>query len=138
VETVIEDLKVYGGWGQSTKQPGVEGSRRVLILSILRDHCLILHPEQQARITAKKPLYTIGSLQRQLKLQSFVVWLEEWLEGEGMDDKITQLATFIEPLVPLQESTKHMNGRDLGKLEPTPSLNYRVEVVRTHFGLEQE
>jgi hypothetical protein len=74
VETVIEDLKVYGGWGQSTKQPGVEGYRRVLILSILRDRGLILHPEQQARVAAKAPLYTIGSLQRHLKLQAFIVW----------------------------------------------------------------
>ena len=133
VETVIEDLKVYGGWGQSTKQPGVEGSRRVLILSILRDHCLILHPEQQARVAAKEPLYTIGSLQRHLKLQAFIVWLEEWLEGEGLDDRIAQLTTLIEPLVPLQESAKHMNGRDLGKLESTPSLERRAKNVQACF-----
>jgi hypothetical protein len=50
------------------------------------DHCLILHPEQQARAAAKKPLYTIGSLQRHLKLEVFTVWREEWLEGEGLDN----------------------------------------------------
>jgi hypothetical protein len=32
VEVAIEDLKVYEGWGQSTKQPDEEGSRRGLIL----------------------------------------------------------------------------------------------------------
>jgi len=133
VETVIEDLKVYGGWGQATKQPGVEGSRRVLILSILRDHCLILHPEQQARATAKEPLYTIGSLQRHLKLQAFIVWLEEWLEGEDMDDKIAQLATYIMPLAPLQESTKHMSGRDLGRLEPTRALKRHAQELQAYF-----
>jgi hypothetical protein len=127
VETVIEDLKVYGGWGKATKQPGVEGSRRVLILSLLRDHCLILHPKQQARAAAREPLYTIGSLQRHLKLEAFIVWLDEWLEGEGLNDKIVQLTEAILPLAPLQKSTKHMSGRDLGRLEPTPGLQYRVQ-----------
>jgi hypothetical protein len=30
VEVAIEDLKVYEGWGQATKQPGDEGSSRGL------------------------------------------------------------------------------------------------------------
>ncbi|SEH06117.1 transposase [Candidatus Venteria ishoeyi] len=130
VETVIEDLKVHEGWGKSTKQPGVEGSRRVLILSLLCDHCLILHPEQQARAAAKEPLYTIGSLQRHLKLEAFTVWLEEWLEGEGLDNKIVQLTEAILPLVPLQKSDKHMTGHELGKLEPTPGLKYRIQELQ--------
>ena len=57
VEVAIEDLKVHEGWGQATKQPGVEGSRRVLILSLLCDHCLLLHPEQQARVEHRQHLY---------------------------------------------------------------------------------
>ena len=130
VETVIEDLKVYGGWGQATKQPGVEGSRRVLILSILRDHCLLLHPEQQACAAAKKPLFTIGSLQRHLKFEAFIVWLDEWLEGEGMSDKIVQLTEAILPLVPLEKSSKHMSGRESGRFEPTPSLQYRAQELQ--------
>ena len=130
VETVIEDLKVHGGWGKATKQPGVEGSRRVLILSLLCDHCLTLHPEQQARAAAKKPLYTIGSLQRHLKLEAFTVWLEEWLEGEGLDDKVAQLTEAILPLAPLQESGKHMSERDLGRLEPTQGLQYRAQALQ--------
>jgi len=134
VETVIEDLKVYGGWGNATKQPGVDGSRKVLILSLLHDHCLILHPEQQARATAKQPLYTIGSLQRHLQLEALIAWLNDWLEGEGMGDKITQLREAIMPLAPLQKSAKHMSERDLGKLEPTPSLQYRALEVQARAG----
>lgn len=130
VETVIEDLKVHEGWGQSTKQPGVEGSRRVLILSLLCDHCLLLHPEQQARATAKQPLFTIGSLQRRLKITAFMAWLEQWLEGAGGADKIAQLTAAILPLVPLQVSEKHMSGRDLGRLKSTPGLVYRAKEVQ--------
>ena len=130
VETVIEDLKVYGGWGNATKQPGVDGSRKVLILSMLHDHCLILHPKQQARATAKQPLYTIGSLQRHLQLEALIAWLNDWLEGEGVGDKITQLREVILPLAPLQKSAKHMSERDLGRLESTPSLQYRAQKLQ--------
>jgi hypothetical protein len=46
VEVVIEDLKVHEGWGPATKQPGVDGSRRGLTLSLLCDHCLLFTPNQ--------------------------------------------------------------------------------------------
>jgi hypothetical protein len=127
VETVIEDLKVHEGWGQATKQPGIEGSRRVLTMSLLCDHCLILHPEQQARAMAKQPLYTLGSLQRRLKITAFTAWLEQWLDGEELIDKLTQLTQAILPLVPLQESSKHLSGRSGGRQEATPALKYRAK-----------
>lgn len=122
VETVIEDLKVHGGWGKATKQTGVEGSRRVLILSLLCAHCLILHPEQLARAAVKQPLYTIGSLQQHLKLEAFTLWLKEWLAGDGLDHKLTLLTDAILPLAPLLQSDKHMSGRHLGRLASTTRL----------------
>ncbi len=128
VEVSIEDLKVYEGWGQATKQPGVEGSRRVLILSLLCDHCLLLHPDQQAQVEHRQPMYTIGSLQRHVQMQAFFAWITEWLDDdEAFTDKLAQLAEVIQDLVPLQCSTKHMGNRDLGRLEPTPSLKYRAQ-----------
>lgn len=125
-------MKVHGRWGQATKQTAIEGSRRVLILSLLCDHCLILHPEQQTRATAKKPLYTFGSLQQHLKMTAFMAWLAEWLEGEGLVDQLQRLKEVILVLVPLQNSDKHMNGRDLGKLEATPALKYRAQEVKVY------
>ncbi len=127
VEVAIEDLKVHEGWGQATKQPGVEGSRRVLILSLLCDHCLLLHPEQRARVEHRHPLYTIGSLQRYLQMQALLAWITEWLEDEAFADKLERLARAIQELVPLQPSTKHMCNRELGRMEPTPSLKYRAQ-----------
>lgn len=56
VDVTIEDLKVYEGWGQATKPPDDEGSRRGLSLSRWCDHCLLLHPEQQARIAQRQPM----------------------------------------------------------------------------------
>lgn len=58
VEVAIEDLKVYEGWGQSTKQPGEEGSRRCLILSLLCDHCRNRYPKTASpRSTAAAFVY---------------------------------------------------------------------------------
>ena len=47
VEVFLEDWKGHEGWGQLTKQPDEEGSSRGLILSLLLDHCLLLHPHQR-------------------------------------------------------------------------------------------
>ncbi len=125
VEVAIEDLKVYGGWGQSTKHPDEEGSRRGLILSLLCDHSLLLHPDQQACIAHKQPLYTIGSLQRRLQMESFTTWLEDWTDNSEFKDKLDQLTEAIRPLFPLKPSKKHSSGQKMGRLEPTPGLKYR-------------
>jgi hypothetical protein len=56
VEVFFED------WRHEAKQLDEDGSSRGLILSLLFDHCLLLHPEQTARIENKLPAYTVGSL----------------------------------------------------------------------------
>jgi hypothetical protein len=48
VEVFFSDWKQYEGWCQMAKQPGVEGSNRGLILSLLTDYALLLRPEQTA------------------------------------------------------------------------------------------
>lgn len=125
IEVTIEDLKVYGGWGQSTKHPDVEGSCGGLTLSLLCDHSLLFHPDQQACIAQHKPLYTIGSLQRRLQMESLTTWLDDWLDDSTFKDKLEQLTKTIRPLFPLKRSKKHVSGKDMGRLEPTPSLKYR-------------
>ena len=68
VEVFFEGWKLYEGWGREAKQLDEEGSSRGLILSLLFDHCLLLHPEQTARIENKLPAYTVGSLQRKSQM----------------------------------------------------------------------
>jgi hypothetical protein len=118
-------VKVYEGWGQSTKQPDEEGSRRGLTLSLLCDHCLLLHPSFQARVAQRQPLFTIGSLQRRLQMESFTTWLNDWLDDSKLEHKLEQLTEAIRPLFPLQPSKKHLSGQEMGRLEPTPTLKYR-------------
>ncbi len=70
------------------------------------------------------PLCTIGRLQRHLKMESFISWLDDWLNESEFAEKLEQLTQAILPLVPLQPSKKHMHGQVLGRLEHTPALKY--------------
>ena len=78
---------------------------------------------------SKYPRFTTTSA-----IRGFNRLAKDRIEGEGMGDKITQLRETIMPLVPLQKSAKHMSERDLGRLEPTPSLQYRVLEVQARAG----
>jgi len=80
VEVFFEDWKLYEGWGREAKQLDEEGSSRGLILSLLFDHCLILHPEQSARIENKLPAYTVGSLQRKSQMDVLLEFIKAMLE----------------------------------------------------------
>ena len=61
IEVFFEDWKLYEGWGQLAKQSGEEGASRGLILSLRLDHCLLLHPEQTARLENNLPTCTVVS-----------------------------------------------------------------------------
>ena len=67
VEVFTQDWKSYEGWGQLTKQPGDEGARHSVILSLLVDHSLFLHPDQQRQLKNNLPAYTVGSLRAKCK-----------------------------------------------------------------------
>jgi hypothetical protein len=127
VEVFIQDWKAHEGWGSLTQQTGEEGSRQSLILSLLADHCLLLHPLQRARIEHNLPAYTVGSLINQIKVDcwSDVIW--DLLSDDDPREALTRLTdTLKKQVFPLNLSKKHMINRDLGRLEPTPSLKYRA------------
>jgi len=126
VEVFFEDWKLYEGWGREAKQLDEEGSSRGLILSLLLDHCLLLHPEQTARIENKLPAYTVGSLQRKSQMDVLLEFIKTLLEHESPADKLKELAGLIDDVFQLMPSGKHMVGRDLGCLEPAASLRYRT------------
>ena len=122
VEVFIEDFKVYEGWGQLAKQQGVEGSSRSLVLSLLCDLALFLHPSQEASIENKRPAFTVGSLLRKVRTQALLLFLKTLVVCEEGQQKLELLAQKIEEVFELKPSTKHMSGRKLGRMEPSPSL----------------
>jgi len=103
-----------------------EGSSRGLVLSLLFDHSLLLHPEQTARIENKLPAYTGGSLQSKSQMDVLLEFIKTVLEHESPADKLKALAGLIDDVFQLMPSGTHMFGRDLGCLEPTVSLQCRA------------
>jgi hypothetical protein len=125
VEVFFSDWKLYEGWGQLTKQPDEEGSSRSLILSLLLDHCLFFHPQQLTRLENKLPACTVGSLRDKIRAQCLLEFIRGLLLADNVQEKLDLLAKTVEEVFHLADSKKHMNGRDLGRLEPTPSLKYK-------------
>ena len=111
---------------QLAKQPDEEGSSRGLTLSLLLDLCLLLHPEQLARVKDKLPAYTVGSLQRRTQMEVLLAYVQQLLQETNPTAKLTQLGELIQEVFQLRPSGKHMSGREFGCLEPTPSLRYRA------------
>ena len=127
VEVFIEDWKSNEGWGTLTKQTGPDGSSQSLILSLLADHCLLLHPQQLARIENKLPAYTVGSLTNQIRVDCLFDFIRELLADDDPEEKLNRLTETLKSQVfTLNPSRKHMVNRDLGRLEPTPGLKYRA------------
>jgi len=129
-EVFIEDLKLCQGWGQLTKQMDYEGSSRSLILSLLLDHCLLSHPQQFALIENKLPASTVGSLLENIRLDSFLHFIRSLLSSASLDQKLELLANSLSDIFSLSPSKKHMSGRNLGRLEPSPSLFSRARLVQ--------
>lgn len=129
VEVFHEDWKQNEGWGKLTKQQGEEGSSQSLILSLLTDHCLLLHPEQLARVENNLPACTVGSLRARVKVEALLDFIRELVSSEDSNERLTQFGEKIKEIFSLEPSKKHMIGRDLGRLESTPSLKYKAAAV---------
>jgi len=111
VEVFIADWKQYEGWAVLSKHIGFEGSKRSLILSLLFDHCLMLHPEQQARIKNNLPAATVGSL-RQKAIQVHILQsIKDIIEAPDVKEQLVLFAHNIENIYCLRDSTKHLAAR---------------------------
>src|SRR5215813_7085557 len=126
VEVFIQDWKSYEGWSQLTKQPGEEGARHSVILSLLVDHSLFLHPEPQRQPKTNLPAYTVGSLRTHVQAECLIDVIDDLVSADHPQDQLQRFAKALHEVFALGQSTKHMIRRQLGRLEPTPSLKYRA------------
>jgi len=129
VEVFIQDWKSHEGWSQLTKQPGVEGARRSVILSLLVDHALFFHPDQHAQFKNKLPAYTVGSLRAHVQVESLVNTMETLMFSDDPQSRWQQFTQALQHLFVFNSSKNHMVQRQLGRLEPTPYLKYRADEV---------
>ncbi|MBF0299725.1 MAG: transposase [Oligoflexia bacterium] len=136
VEVFIEDWKNYEGW-RELKLQYVEGSERAVILSLLLDYSLLLHQFQQGLIENNLPACTVGSLIRRCKVDAFVQFILNILEMEEPEKFLKNIESGVKEIYQLQPSEKHMNSRDLGRMEPTPHLKYKAKVRKTELETEE-
>jgi hypothetical protein len=128
----MQDWKSYEGWSQLTKQPGDEGARHSVILSLLVDHSLFLHPDQQRQLTNNLPAYTVGSLRANVQVECLVEVIDDLVSSDHPHEKLQCFTQALHEVFAFGSSKKHMIQRQLGRLEPTPALQYRAhEVMRT-------
>ena len=131
VEVFIQDWKSHEGWAQLTKQPGAEGARQSVILSLLVDHSLFVHPDQQHQLKNNLPAYTVGSLRANVQVECLVDVIDELVSSDDPQAKLKRFTKALHEVFVFGRSTKHMIQRQLGRLEPTPALKYRAhEVMR--------
>jgi hypothetical protein len=131
VEVFIQDWKSHEGWSQLTKQPGEEGARQSVILSLLVDHSLFVHPDQQAQLKNNLPAYTVGSLRANVQVTCLVEVIEDLVSSDDPQDHLKRFTQALHEVFAFGQSKKHMIQRQLGRLEPTPALKYRAnEVMR--------
>jgi DDE superfamily endonuclease len=129
VEVFIQDWKSHEGWSQLTKQPGDEGARQSVILSLLVDHALFLHPDQHAQLKNNLPAYTVGSLRANVQVECLVDVIDDLVAADDPQEKLQGLTKALHEVFAFGRSKKHMIQRQLGRLEPTPSLRYRADEV---------
>jgi hypothetical protein len=131
VEVFIQDWKGHEGWAQLTKQPGEEGARQSVILSLLVDHSLFVHPDQEAQLKNNLPAYTVGSLRAHVQVACLVDVIDDLVSSEDPQDQLKRFTQALHDVFAFNRSKKHMIQRQLGRLDPTPLLKYRAnEVMR--------
>ena len=104
------------------KQPDEEGSLRGVILSLLLDHALLIHPEQRACLENRIRARTVRSLKRAAQGEALIAIIRRIVSESNPLRMLEELAEKIRTLFPLAVSKKHMSGRDLGRMDATPSL----------------
>jgi hypothetical protein len=129
VEVFVQDWKSHEGWSQLTKQPGEEGARRSVLLSLLVDHGLFYHPDQHAQFTHNLPAYTVGSLRAPVQVECLGNVIETLMSSDDPQEQLRRFTHALHEVFAFSRSKTHMIQRQLGRLEPTPYLKYRADEV---------
>ena len=132
-EVFIQDWKSYEGWSSLTKQPGEEGARHSVILSLLVDQSLFVHPDQQNQLTNNLPAYTVGSLRANVQVECLVAVIDDLVSSDNPQERLKRFTHALHEVFAFGRSKKHMIQRQLGRLEPTAFLKYRADEVMRHM-----
>lgn len=111
VEVFIQDWKLYEGWANLSKHTGEEGANSSLRLSLLFDHCLLLHPKQRALIKNNLPAATVGSLRNRAQQEHTLKILHTLINMPNPKEVLMKWVQSIDDLFNLKPSSKHLVGK---------------------------
>jgi hypothetical protein len=126
VAVVIQDWKCHAGWHRLTQHQGIEGSTRGVMLRLLCDHLLLLHPAQSARLSNQQPALSAGCLMESMRVEALVGAIEEIVQADAPQAAFNSFTAALRDTLEERTSSKHMAGRELGRWESTPSLRYQA------------
>ena len=106
-----------------------------MILSLLVDHSLFVHPDQQAQLKNNLPAYTVGSLRANVQVECLVDVIDDLMSSDEPQDKLKRFTKALHEVFAFGRSKKHMIQRQLGRLEPTPALKYRADEVMRNISV---
>jgi hypothetical protein len=98
-----------------------------VILSLLVDHALFVHPDQEAQRKNPLPAYTVGSLRANVPVAGLVEVIEDLVSSDDPQSRLQHCPKALHAGCAFGRSKKHMIPRQWGRLEPTPSLKDRAE-----------
>ena len=125
VEVFIADWKAHGGWNKLSKQQGVDSATQGVTLSLLCDHLLILHPSQSALIKNKQPPMTVGCLVERINAEALLDGVGHIVNSNDPKKELNKFTLALENTISNRISTKHLIGKNLGRMEPSVSLRYQ-------------
>jgi hypothetical protein len=129
VEVFVPDWKGQEGWAPLTKQPGEEGARRSVILSLRVEHALFVHPAQAAQRNNNLPTSTVGRLRANVQVECLVDVIEDLGSSDAPQSRLQHFTNALHEVFACGHAKKPMLQRQLGRREPTPSLQYRADEV---------
>jgi hypothetical protein len=88
----------------------------------LCDHLLLLHPKQSARLKNKQPAMPVGCLVEHVNIDG----VSSIVHSQEPKKEFEKFKAVMQEALPERNSTKHMVGLDLGRMEPTASLKYQM------------
>ncbi len=121
VEVFFQDWKSYEAWNNLAKQQGIEGSCRCVILSLLLDHSFFFHKLQQSCLENKLPLYTIGSLTEQSRLQVIFDAISALFSHDQPEQEFEKIKDCLTKAILFGKacSTKHLSQRGFQNILPS-------------------
>ena len=75
----------------------------------------------------------MGSLRAKVQVECLVDVIDDLVSSNDPQEKLQRFTNALHEVFAFGSSKKHMNQRQLGRLEPTPYLKYRAEEVMRHM-----